>query len=745
LKRAKQTIFQNFLLSYIVILLIPLLIFGFFVYNHFVFTLQQEIERSNQNMLVHIKDNLDKTMKQMKEIAIQISSNPELTPYALNNNPYQAMRAKSMLNYTVIQDYIREVLLYVRGGEFLYSAFSTYELNRFHKDIYPYKNWTFTQMRTDFNNLTQPILRPAEELAGKPSASRLLTYMVPIPVNSVAPYGTVIFLIDEQSIQSMLKTLEQNRKGFTSIYDEHGALITSTLSRTASESIDPGAYLQQSDSGFRTIQVKYEGSDYLISIVKSEYTGWTYCTVVPFQQVMSAVTGAKNRALIGLAFVIICGIIVIYMIMHVNYNPLRGIIRAMESHAGKGIRNFSEMRQGIAKLAESNDMLVMEVNKSRPAVQQYFLFQVLKGSFPSREEFIKADFGIGVEWCSFCVVAILLSNAASLDTHVYRRLHEELDDHMLQSFQGYRVQTADENKRVFILFMDREDDISYVRIEQLQRMIYEQYEQKVTVGVGGVYRELEDVGKSYLEASTASDYRLIKGTHQIIYYHDVSSEHDILNWYPKQELETFELVIRQGERGKINQVLNDILQQIEGKKISLHMARCICYEMVSIVIRLTYGTKTRVTDHEVPDVLSLMQYDTIQELADMVANVGFALFREETQSKEDHVRIRSELLVFVETHYGDWNFSVQTMADHFGLSASYMKRYFKEYTGRTITEVLNEVRLGEAKRLLKEGDIPLKRIIQMIGYFDISSFIRKFKQETGLTPGEYRKLNKKVM
>ncbi len=35
---------------------------------------------------------------------------------------------------------------------------------------------------------------------------------------------------------------------------------------------------------------------------------------------------------------------------------------------------------------------------------------------------------------------------------------------------------------------------------------------------------------------------------------------------------------------------------------------------------------------------------------------------------------------------------------------------------------------------------PLKDIIQRVGYLDTPNFIRKFKKETGHTPGQYRKL-----
>jgi len=51
------------------------------------------------------------------------------------------------------------------------------------------------------------------------------------------------------------------------------------------------------------------------------------------------------------------------------------------------------------------------------------------------------------------------------------------------------------------------------------------------------------------------------------------------------------------------------------------------------------------------------------------------------------------------------------------------------------------LRRTEACRLLTETTEPIQAIGEKIGMLNVSSFIRNFKQQTGLTPGQYRSLH----
>jgi YesN/AraC family two-component response regulator len=100
-----------------------------------------------------------------------------------------------------------------------------------------------------------------------------------------------------------------------------------------------------------------------------------------------------------------------------------------------------------------------------------------------------------------------------------------------------------------------------------------------------------------------------------------------------------------------------------------------------------------------------------------------------------------KLISYLENNYSDSNFSVQEMADYFNLSINYLSSYFKEQTNENIINYITYLRIEKAKHLLVSTDLSIKNIAESSGYYNVSSFIRRFKQVTGVTPGKYRKDN----
>jgi AraC-like DNA-binding protein len=73
------------------------------------------------------------------------------------------------------------------------------------------------------------------------------------------------------------------------------------------------------------------------------------------------------------------------------------------------------------------------------------------------------------------------------------------------------------------------------------------------------------------------------------------------------------------------------------------------------------------------------------------------------------------------------------------LSTPAFCRYFKERTNKTFIKFLNEIRISHACRLLVEEELSVANIGYTCGYSNVSYFIKKFKNITGLTPLNYRK------
>ncbi|MEK4906351.1 AraC family transcriptional regulator [Niallia circulans] len=95
-----------------------------------------------------------------------------------------------------------------------------------------------------------------------------------------------------------------------------------------------------------------------------------------------------------------------------------------------------------------------------------------------------------------------------------------------------------------------------------------------------------------------------------------------------------------------------------------------------------------------------------------------------------------EALTYIEEHYqlGTLN----ELAGHLHQSTSSLSKNIKKATGYTFKELLQEKRLSEAKNLLETTDLPIKRIIEEVGYDNISYFYRIFKEKYGMTPKAFR-------
>lgn len=96
-----------------------------------------------------------------------------------------------------------------------------------------------------------------------------------------------------------------------------------------------------------------------------------------------------------------------------------------------------------------------------------------------------------------------------------------------------------------------------------------------------------------------------------------------------------------------------------------------------------------------------------------------------------------------EASYAQPNFSISIMADHFQVSTAYMSHLIKTHLKMNFSDYLWALRLNKAKELLTTTDMTVDEISIAVGYFNTSSFRRKFKQDTGLTPSDFRNKHEK--
>ncbi|MCP4131079.1 MAG: helix-turn-helix transcriptional regulator [bacterium] len=96
-----------------------------------------------------------------------------------------------------------------------------------------------------------------------------------------------------------------------------------------------------------------------------------------------------------------------------------------------------------------------------------------------------------------------------------------------------------------------------------------------------------------------------------------------------------------------------------------------------------------------------------------------------------------KVIDFVNENYTS-DLAREGLAAAIDMNPNYMSRLFKTYTGKKISEYINELRVREAARMLKETDERIIDIALSVGFESLTTFNRSFKNIIGRTPTEYR-------
>lgn len=111
--------------------------------------------------------------------------------------------------------------------------------------------------------------------------------------------------------------------------------------------------------------------------------------------------------------------------------------------------------------------------------------------------------------------------------------------------------------------------------------------------------------------------------------------------------------------------------------------------------------------------------------------------------KEEEQMLVSELVQRAQQmllKYYDQGITLEEVADKLFVSGEYLSAQFKKQTGTTFSETIRKLRIEKVKELLRDSHLKLNQIAELAGYADPKYMSRVFKEEVGMLPNEFRKL-----
>ena len=107
--------------------------------------------------------------------------------------------------------------------------------------------------------------------------------------------------------------------------------------------------------------------------------------------------------------------------------------------------------------------------------------------------------------------------------------------------------------------------------------------------------------------------------------------------------------------------------------------------------------------------------------------------------ENDTIRPVRRAKEYIQTHFSE-PLTLEEVSEMVGLSTAYFSALFKKTEGEGFAKYLINVRMEQAKLLLRESNLPVTEICRKVGYNDPKHFTHTFEKAAGVKPSTYRKL-----
>lgn len=699
----RNSTFLRFLLSYLIILTI--------VFSGFYIVVQTELKQEylarlnseNQTSLESLYDIIDSQLKSISQITLSLHQNSTILLSRYDNNNYSDyLTVGELKKYSTGNSLIYDTLYLDKNAGTVLTTKRHARIREECLEVYSGNHYTAIPLE----DLTQKTHGRLLTLNGEEDSNILF-----IPGQETAP---IVYLYDlnRMELQHLLETGLSDGIFSISITDLDGNPLMTVNNQDTDE-----------DTPESTL-------DYVIN----PYTNCFRLHAVSSKPVLFDMVNSAFRntywlmALIGIA-----GLFVIFLSMRTTYLPLRSLAKNLTGEKNPREDYLLQIRNAFEDSREEKKGLERKINDYRIMMQRSIFDNVISANNDTGKIMEKIDSLFSNEESHTLFIAIIYTGQKELPTFIMEDMCRSLPDGSF-CFQLEKKETH------FLLL------INYAGTEASKEGVLTMYLEECArrfhcaIALSNPADNPMDIPSQYENAQLAA-LRCSEG--QVSCYSQ-SPEADGLSpkkHYPYHALDIFTGNLDDLSFPSANQALEELLSLIYEKKEAGFYTKCLLIDILTILISAMNKNNIRFETYK--DIyLQTLYYCRSCEYTDKRKEIDGNLFRlmkifeEETSSVALHMPLVRK---FVDDSFMDSTFSVMLLAGHFHVSPAYMSYLFKNYTGENLSDYVWRLRLQKACELLAGTGKSIDEISLAIGYENTSSFRRKFKQETGMTPSEYKR------
>ncbi|MEK3883256.1 helix-turn-helix domain-containing protein [Paenibacillus sp. PL2-23] len=746
-----STYFMRLLIYGLFLSIFPMVLLGYFAYHNSAASILNKVTNSNQQLLAQTEISIEQNLKIIERSVVQFSNLPimdKLSNTALHERNFQVIRDASLnLEYMFTKELGIESIYYInmKHNWAIYPG-KTFQLNQHQTDAYQLllQQLKFKSSILLDNHLGQ------EPLIHNTQLPRGIWHIQSVPANVWrSPMGLLAVKISESKWSEWIAKSQSFNTLF--IINKEKQVLASNDNKNIPDRLDIPFLEQYPDTPSGFTRGEFQGEDVYFFYKKSEFTNWTYISIVP-----KSVIHKDSRWIGWVTLMICCGLIIIMVALSFTgavkiHNPIRKISSLIEKKK-PGSRTYDELEYIESALKNMKQQIISQgihLNK-------YYVFQLLSSGMLRNEIQEKIlDHHQQLQFQEqYALIAIQID---TLTNSRFKESDRELLIFILMNIleevipSSMRLSSVVMNQSLICILGLKNQDANLnkgtilIHAQNTLEKIREYTKLSVSAGVSTTFTDLIDAPSALKEAMNALKYRVRFGNQSLLFIEDVepSSNRNPID-YPEYLSIQLTDAIKLNEPEKADDALHRFIQLLfQNNHLSLTDYQMILIRLLNDIVRLYQP------DNENANLIldgqslprELMELQTANEIESWFKHrvITPSLRLIEEKNERQHQRISEQMLLLIQNETEPTLESISTKLNY---SPGYLGLIFRKEQGVPFSEYVKYDRINKAKEILIQSDVAINEISTQLNYKNTQNFIRSFKKETGLTPGQYRAMRK---
>ena len=727
-----RSLLLRYIISYIIV--IALIFIGISVYacSSVDSAIRDSVIESNTNRLAVLRVQHEGRLSALSCICNQIGLSPKITAFKFVENPMEAYHLKQLLaSFQAANNFSDQLYLTFHEDDFLYSFNTSVSMSLFTEKFMHYEDLPPDEL---YQLLKEPhdsaVILPAQSVHSVPAgetADSMVTFIMPLRLEGKYSIGNMLFLVNDHTYQQMFADEIYEARDMYILSD--GKILSSSHRLGVSDEL----VLEQigSRQGNFMKELSADGKSYLLFVQPGSLFGLKYAALIPQETIRQLAVKPKLTFGIFLLFLgIPCSLLTVWFALH-HIRPIRELQRSFGS--GNGTQDdFAAIHSGLEALMGQNMDLHTKLDATLSAQRANFVKEFIKNRFTCREAAIEAAREIELDIDRSCYLISIIS-AVTDDSMEPERLDALAECNAAVTICG--AEFVSQEQYLMLAFSDSRATLDQWA-EHAKTALSSVY-QDAAMAVSNIHEDFSEAGIAYMEAGTAYDNRFVMGSEFVLRFSDVSAATKDIGTLSRRFLDDFNCVLQSGSGEALDGWVNEMFQTLTEKKISLFAFRMIVNNIISALLDKYFSSTGAPVDAlQYYSIFTLSRCQRSGDLMEVLRKLcGDILL---TQNKTEKSNTMQQVNIFLREHYTDPNLTVGSVAETFGMSSTRLSLEYKEQTGMHPSVFLLSLRIEKAKELLRQTEMPIKEIAAAVGYYDASSFIRRFRQHAAITPSQYR-------